>query len=342
MVNIRDVAKKAQLSPGTISRVLNKDPNLSVNEKTREKIYAICTELNYTPRQYKTKNKKKSIGIISAVSRKNEIDDLYYRQIRESLVQTSKSLNLCVDFMIFLPNLEQSIDRIKNVDCIIVIGHVQKDIHSQIAKINSRLIIVDDFYCSSEYSSVSVDFYREMINILDYIYDLGHRNIAFIAGKNQRITLTNDYIPDGLGDREQAYTDWMKKKQLSTYNYSYIGDEWFAQSGYNLTNQIIETRKTLPTVIVAASDMMSIGILRRLSESNIKVPEDISLCSFDDLEMCSFLTPSLSTLHIDIDEMVYWTLQLCKNLINKKDTQPIKIVLSGKLIVRESLRSISD
>lgn len=340
LVNIRDVARKASVSPGTVSRILNNDPSLSVNEKTREKVYRICEELNYIPRKYKNRSQRNSIGIISAISREEEIDDLYYRQIREKIVRSSKELNYRVDFMIYLPNLENSWDRVKEVDCIIVIGYIQQEIHQQIYQLNQQLIIVDDYYCSSEYSSVSVNFHKEMLDILDYVYSMGHRRIAFIGGKNQRLMLNNDHVPDGLGDREQAYVDWITAHKLDCR--AFIGKQWYAQSGYDLTNQLLKEEKELPTVIIAASDMLALGILRRLNEEKIEVPKNISICSFDDLEIAGFLTPSLTTLKIDIDKMVFWIMKLCQNMMSEKENLPTQIVLTGKLIERESLQSIDQ
>ncbi|KAF1297391.1 hypothetical protein BAU15_11630 [Enterococcus sp. JM4C] len=340
MVNIRDVAKKAQVSPGTVSRILNNDASLSVNDQTRKRVFQICEELNYVPRKYKNKNQRKSIGIISAISREEEIDDLYYRQIREKLVQSSKLLEYRVDFMIHLPNLDNSWERLKDVDCIILVGYIQQEIHQQIYELNQKLIIVDDYYCSPEYSSVAVDFHKEMLDMLDHVHAMGHQKISFIGGQNQRLTLNKNHIADGLGDREQAYEEWMTMHKLEDFKRAYIGEQWYAQSGYDLTDQLLAEKKELPTVIIAASDMLALGVLRRLSEEKIKVPQNISICSFDDLEMSAFLTPSLTTLKIDIDTMVYWIMQICQNMMKETESLPTRIVLSGKLIERESLQEV--
>lgn len=338
MVNIRDVAKLAEVSPGTVSRILSKDPGLSVNEKTREKVYRVCQELNYVPRKYKREGHSNSVGIISATSRERENDDLYYRKIREKLVQSSKAKKFCIDFMIFLPNLEDNWQQIKSVNCIIIIGHIDHKIHEKIFLINSNIIIVDDYYCSKKYSSISVDFYSEMTMILDYVYEMGHTNIAFIGGKNQRLTLDSDYLDDGLGDREKAYIDWMEHKKLTKYRQLYIGENWFAQTGYDLTTKLLNDKKVLPSVIIAGSDILALGILKKLTVSGIEVPRDLSICSFDDLEMASFLSPSLTSLRVDIDQMVYWITKLCEKMMENKLSAPVKIILSGKLVKRESLK----
>ncbi|MGM0123127.1 LacI family transcriptional regulator [Enterococcus sp. AZ194] len=341
MVNIRDVAKKAQVSPGTVSRILNNDSSLSVNEKTRKRVYQVCEELQYIPRKYKNRNQQNSIGIISAISREEEMDDLYYRQIREKVIQSAKEMDYRVDFMIHLPNLENSWERVKEVNCVIVMGYIHQEIHQQIYQLNSHMIIVDDYYCSPEYSSVSVDFHKEMLGMLDHVYAMGHQRIAFIGGKNQRLTLNKKHVADGLGDREQAYSEWIADHKMENYHRAFIGEQWYAQTGYDLTDKLLSEKKELPTVIIAASDMLALGVLRRLNEENIQVPKNISICSFDDLEMAAFLTPSLTTQKIDIDTMVSWIMKLCQNMMNEENNVPTRIVISGKLVERESLQEVN-
>lgn len=340
MVNIRDIAKKANVSPGTVSRVLNNDPTLSINEQTRERIHQTCQALNYVPRKYRGRNKGPCIGIISAISRKIESDDSYYRKIREKTTQALKAQEYCVDFMIFLPYLEDNWERIKQVDCVIVIGFIKHSIHEKIYQLNPNLIIVDDYNCSDKYSSVAMNLYQETKSMLDYSAKLGHQNIAFISGKNARLGIKNEWVSDILGERERAYDDWMSENNLAHFRQLFVGEGWYAQSGYEEASKLLRTDKSLPSLIIVASDVLALGVVRRLNEKGISVPQDISICSFDDLEIASFLTPSLTTLRIDIDQMVYWVVHLCKEIINEKEFLPARIVLSGKLILRESLREI--
>ncbi|GFH42211.1 transcriptional regulator [Lactococcus hodotermopsidis] len=342
MVNIRDIAKQAAVSPGTVSRVLNNDPTLSINEQTRERIHQICKELNYVPRKYRGRNKGRCVGIISAISREIESDDAYYRQIREKTIQSLKAQEYCVDFMIFLPYLAHNWERIKQVDCIVVIGFIKKSIHEQLYQLNPHLIIVDDHHCADHYSSVSVNLYQEMKNMLDYAASLGHENITFITGKNARLGIKNETVSHELGERDRAYEEWMLTHNLSHFKQLFIGEGWYAQSGYEETGKLLSQNKPLPSLIIAGSDLLALGIIRRLAENKIAVPNDISICSFDDLEMAEFLTPSLTTLRIDIDQMVYWVTHLCKKIMSEKEFMPARIVLSGKFILRESLKAISD
>ncbi|MDR0886193.1 MAG: LacI family DNA-binding transcriptional regulator [Clostridiales Family XIII bacterium] len=339
MVNIREIAKRAEVSPSTVSRVLNRDPKFSVSEETKDKIYRICNELNYIPRKYKNNRNTKSIGIISSTSREAEVNDPYYRQIREKLAKASKSNDYYIDFMIHLPYLESYWHRITQLSSVIVIGYIHPSIHERLYSLNKNIIIVDDFFCSEKYSSVSVNFYKEMLKVLDMVYDMGHREIAFIAGRNGRLDINNRFIPDGPGDREKAYLDWMKEKQLPAM--PYIGQDWYAQDGYDLTDKFLKEKDQLPTLIIAASDMLALGIMRRLSESSIKVPEEVSICSFDNLEIATFLTPSLTTFNVNINEMIRWIIRICTDEMIDKNSSPTKIVISGDLVMRESLIAVT-
>lgn len=340
MVNIRDVAKKAGVAPGTVSRVLNSDPTLSVNEQTRERIYQICQELNYRPRKYQTKKKAQSVGIISAISRNLETQDSYYKKLREKTARTLKFHNIKIDFILFPPYMDTNWNRVKTVDCVIIMGCLEKNIHEEIHLLNPNLIIVDDHQCNQRYTSVSIDLYNEMWEIMDHVHRLGHQNITFITGPSSRLDSQGNQIEDGFGERGAAYLDWLKVNNLTEHQNIMVRHSWYAQSGWDAADQLLQ-EKTLPTAIIAGSDLLAMGIMKRLIEAKIDIPEKVSICSFDDLEIASFMSPSLTTLKIDLDEMIYWIGQLCAHMIFDTNYSPTRVVLSGKLILRDSLTLIN-
>lgn len=344
MVNIRDIAKAAQVSPGTVSRVLNHDPSLSIHEHTRDRILQTCQTLNYIPRKYGNRKNSPSVGIISVVSRELESDDSYYRQIREKLTLALKSETFYIDFMIFLPDLTSNWHRVKTVDCMIVIGFIQHELHDQLYQLNPNLIILDDPDCDKRYSSIAMDLYQETLSILDKAGDFGHQRIALISGKNGRLAIDGLIdeleVSEVLGERERAYDDWMVSHDLSADRQRLTGETWYAQSGYEATEKLLASPEPLPSLIIAGSDILALGIIRKLSEVGLAVPKDISICSFDDLELATFLTPSLTSLKINIDQMVAWCLVLCKKITQDKDFLPTKITLSGQLMLRESFQKL--
>lgn len=340
MVNIRDIAKAAQVSPGTVSRVLNHDPTLSIQEQTRSRILKTCQDLNYVPRKYGNQSNSPRIGIISAISRELESDDSYYRQIREKLIHALKSNGYYIDFMIFLPDLASNWQRVQTLDCVIIIGFIQHDLQGQLYQLNPNLIILDDYNCDSRYSAIAINLYQETLGMLDMAANFGHQRIALISGKNGRLGIDGLEISEQLGERERAYDDWMISHHLSANRQRLTGETWYAQSGYEATEQLLASTGPLPSLIIAGSDILALGIIRKLSEAGLTVPKDISICSFDDLELATFLTPSLTSLKIDINQMVAWCLVLCQKITQDKEFLPTKITLTGQLMLRESFQKL--
>jgi LacI family transcriptional regulator len=107
------------------------------------------------------------------------------------------------------------------------------------------------------------------------------------------------------------------------------------------TALIDENENNLPTAIISASDPMSIGIYRALQLKNIAIPEDISIFSFDDIEMTGYMTPPLSTVHIDSLEIGRVAIRLAKERISDGRTSALRVEVASEIVVRESVASQS-
>ena len=107
----------------------------------------------------------------------------------------------------------------------------------------------------------------------------------------------------------------------------------------NATNALIEASgDQLPTAIISASDPMSIGIYRALQLKNIDIPETISVFSFDDIEMAGFMSPPLSTVHIDSLEIGHVAVRLAKERISDGRKTALRVEVASEIIVRDSVR----
>jgi len=106
MASIRDIARQAEVSPGTVSRVLNNDPTLSVAKETRTRIHQIAQALQYE----KVTRKNKRIQIITYASREKEMSDPYYREIRLAIEAEVKRLNLSLKHTIRIDGQQDHID----------------------------------------------------------------------------------------------------------------------------------------------------------------------------------------------------------------------------------------
>jgi LacI family transcriptional regulator len=343
MVGIRDVARKAGVSPTTVSRVLNKDETLSVTQETKQRVLRIAEELNYSVKNNsRAKKTSSSIGIITTVTEIDEIEDPYFRSIRIGIEKEAKEQKIAANRIYRLLDKEVQLEKIDQLGAIIVLGQVPKKLLETIYETNKNLIVVDDSSASQCYDAVYVDLAGLTYQLLDNLKRAGHSKIAFIGGfRIVRDALGNEDISKE-DNRLLAYKKWMENENLDYENKVFLGD-WTTLEGLKLSNELIETfeEKERPTAILVASDPMAVGVYRSLQKKGIRIPDDISIVSFDNIKMVEYLTPPLTTINIYTEELGRVAVRMAKERIVGAREIPLRTIVPGKIINRESVKKIT-
>ena len=183
-------------------------------------------------------------------------------------------------------------------------------------------------YCDT----INLDFQQAVTEALDYLYDLGHRKIAYLGGKE---VLADNSVY--FEERKDTFINYCQEHSIDHESFIYEGD-YSAESGYNMTKQMIADGD-LPTAIFSASDPLAIGAMRALYENGYKIPDDISIIGFDDISVASFSNPPLTTIHTPAEFMGeyaahYILLRAKEDSLNQQT--PIRLTLPCNLIVRNS------
>ncbi|MEA1975349.1 MAG: LacI family DNA-binding transcriptional regulator [Bacillota bacterium] len=337
MATIKDIAKLADVSAATVSRVLNYDLTLSVPDKTREKVFMAAEELNYD--KYK-KNKKEIvkrneelvIGISEWYSPTEELSDPYYLSIRSGIEKACYE-NKIKTVTIFKDSDGIHINKLADVDAIVAIGKYSDIEVKEFAKISSNLVFVDCSPNDKLFDSVVIDFRKAVRNVLDYFISLGHVNIAYIGGKEYVGRNANE-ISD---PREEYFKKYLIEKGI--YNEKYIRTGVFSvEDGYNLAYKLVNEEKI--TAIFVASDSMAVGVIRAIYDLGIKIPKEISVIGFDDIPTAEYLIPPLTTVRVYTE---YMGRVAVERVISKKDSLrriPQKTVIPTELIKRKSVAKI--
>lgn len=335
MASIREIASKAKVSPATVSRVLNNDPTISVTKETRKRVFDTAEKLKYIPVGQRAIKKNASIGIITTVSKTQEIDDPYFRLIRRGIETEAARQKLAVNRVMGLTDPTKNWDGLEKLGTIIVIGSIMPATLKIIYERNSNLIVIDDPSADIKYDAVYSDLKNDTFKVLDHLEKNGHKDIAFIGGKKFFMDELGQPIESREDNRFEAYQEWMIRHKYERYLYAATGG-WGPLEGLDLTRKMLHERIKKPSAILVASDPMAVGVLRALQQENIRIPEDIALVSFDDIEISSFLTPSLSTVKIEMEELGRTAARLANDRIRGDRTVPIRVVIPGSLIIRES------
>ena len=216
MATIKDIAVRAGVSIATVSRVLNYDETLNVSDSTKKRILEISEELDYvTLRERKSKKQDSvKIAIVDKLTEKQQLEDPYFLSIRIGIERR------CSEEQIQYIRIDK--DGLYNfpedLSGIIAIGNFEKE-EIEMLKAHSTLIIFVDSSPDEElYDSVVADFHKAVVNALEYLTSIGHKEIGYLGGQ-----LHSDPLMS-IDSREQAYRDYMSKIGNLDDNYIMLKD----------------------------------------------------------------------------------------------------------------------
>lgn len=329
MATIKDIAAMAHVSSATVSRVLNYDKTLSVSDETRKRIFLAAEKLDYLT---KHKSKKKShlgkVAIIQWYTEQEELNDLYYYSIRTGIEERLRELDYSVTRIFHNDSLKQ----INETDGIIAIGKYSENEIKKIEKINANIVFVDYNTLKTNHSCIVPDIDDSVIDALDYFINQNRTKIGLLAGEE----FTNDNTESIIDPRFVTFKNYLSEMSLYYPKYVYIGN-FTAKSGYDMMRKAIaDLGDDLPNAFFTANDSIGIGALRALQEANIKIPDEVSLISFNDTSIAKYVYPSLSSIRVYTKQMGIEAVNRLTSIIENGDDYPQMTTLKTKLILRDS------
>lgn len=333
MPTMKDVAREAGVSLGTVSNVLNnKDTVLAENRrKVMEAVERLGFRSNMTARTLKTKSSS-DIGLIIP-----NINNPFYPELARGVEDAANESG----FTVLLCNDDRDAGKersyinsltMKNV-CGIILLKPQITL-AEVDEISRRMavILVDvGTPLGSAYNVVNVDDRSGVTKGLKLLYEHGHRNIAFIKGLNDSLSSQ---------DRVGAYTDFLKAKGLPVRKeYIYQGNyNW--NGGYEAARHLLALPKP-PTAIMAANDLMAIGSMKAAQNMGFDVPGDVSVIGFDNLDLTNLCSPQLTTINQPKYEMGTKSVELLMRcLSNGNGAKGEKVILKTEVVKRESVAAV--
>lgn len=337
MVTIKDIARHSNVSTATVSRLLNNDPSLSVSEETRKRVLSVVKELDYKPLRRKNVKVKKQEEVfnIGLIILNDETIDPYFQSIRLGAEDACNQYPLNIVSTMIVGKSQISAESLSGLDGLIVIGDVDIADLKELYTENNNIVAVDYLPKDANVDVVISDFEGATELVLEYLFDNGHTDIAYIGGKGEIFGVSKFKTSDKEDTRKSTFEKLMQEKGLYNKDKVLLGD-WGTTSGYALTKQLIEMNE-LPSAIVVGSDPTAMGVLRALHEADIKVPEDVSIFSYDDIEAAAYMNPPLSTVRVYGDEMGKTAVKLLYDRL-KGRTIPLKVILPAELVIRDSVK----
>ncbi|UTT42520.1 LacI family DNA-binding transcriptional regulator [Exiguobacterium aurantiacum] len=331
MGTIYDLAKKTGFSITTVSKALNNYKDVS--EKTRAKILKAAAEMDYLPNAHaQSLSTKKSWAIGVMFSEANEVGmkHPFFNGIIESFRHATEehgydlifaSRNLRNRDMSYLEHFKH-----RAVDGIVVICSDRMDEQVQeLMQSDIPIVVVDmdSANCSVVYSD-NTEGARLAVN---YLHELGHRHIAHIAG---------DSSIDAGAARVKGYELAMEELDLPIQPGYLVNAGFFSvEEGKQAMEKLLQLESP-PTAVFVAGDQMAIGAIEAVHEHGLRVPEDISIIGYDDIEMIKYITPKLTTIRQDTDEIGEAAAELLIEQMTAKERRTERRVIPVQLIERAS------
>lgn len=330
MATIKEIAAKAGVSIATVSRVLNHDETLSVQEETRKRIFEIAEELDYELRPKKRRKRKLKIGVLYSYSPTEELEDPYYLCIRLAIERRMEEEG----YKKQLVTLADTAETLSSLDGVICSGTFSRSMVEQIGSWNKPVVFIDSCPDLRRFDAIMVDYQQAVTEILDHFIENGHVKIGFLG--------CSETDRDGrelTDERTSAVKEYLTEKGLFHPEYIKIG-LYHAQYGYRLLKELYE-EGNLPTALFVANDSMAVGAYSAANELGMKIPEDISMIGFNDIPTAKYMTPPLTTIRLYMEFMGEYAVRMLEErLLGGRDIC-IKVTVPTKLYVRGSVKRIS-
>ena len=292
-MNIREVARLAKVSTATVSRTINGSDK--VTPKTKERVQRAIEELKFYPNTWARalgSGRSSLYGlIISDITNPffpelvKSFEDIAVQHGQEVLVANTNydpaRMDVCVSRM-----LQRKVDGVA-----IMTSEMDEELITEFESRGIPLVFLDTGTVRELASNILVDYGAGVMAAVEHVTELGHTEIAFIAGPG---TLRSARI------RREAFAEGMALRGLDAGLIEPGNHQ--VDGGHEAMARLLRGRQR-PTAVLASNDMTAIGALGAIHEKGLRVPDDISIVGFDDISLSAFTQPALTTVRLSREEI---------------------------------------
>ncbi|MBR5260562.1 MAG: LacI family DNA-binding transcriptional regulator [Oscillospiraceae bacterium] len=338
MSTIREVAKLANVSTATVSRIINNDTKYKITDATRERVWEAVRALDYsipvrTPKQSKevnVQNTPHKIGCILSVTKK-KYNDPYFMSIFSGIEKRLQEKGCVISF---IKTGAELVDRNALISAfqepvagMIMMETLNPEQFEYVKTLVPHIVGIDTM--QEGIDNVGYDHYQAALLTTRYLISRGHKKIGFVGGSGGPADLMNSR-------RFQGYYIAMSSAGLPVEEKWTLNCQWDEDLCAAQVDTLCQSGD-MPTAIVAASDLMAIVTMNSLFRNGLSVPNDVAVVGISNIDMSKYTTPPLTTIHIPTEEIGIVAADMLLSRINGNDVLPQKILLPISLLVRGSV-----
>ncbi len=332
-MKLEDIAKKVGVSRSTVSRVINNQPY--VGERTRQRVLKVIEQEQFQPdpaARALVTGRTEIIGV--AIPQTTNVffgDNSYFPMLLQGIAETTIKRNYAMLLWLGHSHEERAgfserVSKNRQPDGLIIASVTEIDpLFSRLITMKRTFVMVetpprfDDIV-----NYVTIDNVRASEQVIEHLVSLGYRRIATITGQLN--------IRDGT-DRLKGYKSGLEKAGLPLDPTLIYPGQFSRDFGYNGMKHLLPLK---PDAVVCGGDTIAIGAIEAIQEAGLRVPDDIAIVGFDDLDVAVHSNPPLTTIRHSVQRVGEVAAQLLIDLIEGKVQAPHHIVLPTELVVRQS------
>ena len=331
---IKDIAQKAGVSVTTVSRVLNKRPD--VNQATREKVEKVMAECHFVGNANARGLKQTDGENVAIILRGRE--NPFLNSLAEAVLQYTHGLNasFLVEYVDEKADEFQTAVRLSHekriTGCIFLGGRIDER-----AKVLERLEIPMVFATITakdanlpRAGSVFIDNRAMGRAAMQTLIDAGHTKMAIFGGARQS--------DDGFGQRYQGAMEALETAGIPFDEERYVDTRFSLRGAYDTARGFFAIKPDT-TAVFAMSDTVAMGVIRALQDISRRVPQDVSVVGYDGIEMGKYFIPRLTTVEQPINDIARESVMMLMDMLEHDET-PRHIAVEAALITRESVGTI--
>jgi LacI family repressor for deo operon, udp, cdd, tsx, nupC, and nupG len=331
MIKMEEVAKLADVSTATVSRVLSGSGK--VTEKTKYKVMKAIQSLDYQPNIMARNLRKMETKTILVIV--PDISNIFFSKVLKGIEVVAREQ----EYQILLGNTDNMIEREleylnllrqRKADGVILLTARANRKYIEELSLKYPLVLACEYIEGSNIPTVSIDNISSARRATEYLISLGHRRIGYVSGP-MNVILNRDRLK---GYKQALATNGIELESILVQEGDYSFD-----SGYKLAMKYFSLENP-PTALFSANDEMAIGCVKAAKAMGLRVPEDLSIVGFDNIRTSQIVEPAITTVAQPMYEIGEKAMLLLLGLIKDETLTKRQFVLEDQLIIRDSCISI--
>lgn len=325
--SISDVAEMLGVSKSTVSRVIN--GNTGVGPELRKKVMDFVEEIGYQPNTIAQSLSKGHMNIVALIL--GDVRNPFYAELAFKIQQILNNQGYMVMTLNSEYNIERELEFLGlteqfNFAGLILITAQEEKIEEKLKMMDIPKVLVNRILPSYTGDSVLIDNFQAGYLAVMHLIELGHRHIGFIKGPG---------VSSASSQRFAGYRQAMQNYGLPFEEDFVFESDLKLETGRSLADTFCKLEKR-PSAMVVVNDMTAIGFMDGCRNAGIRIPEDLSIVSFDNIAMASMYGIELTTISQHVDEMGEKAARLMLKQLNDRTAKPERIIMEPTLIVRKT------